>query len=266
MKGSKAMENADLKTQALAFKLVVLLSEAGAAGLTRTQLLQKTCCRTADLTAALKFEGDQYNIVSRQMRKSEFGLGRQPRRYWFKDFAPKEMLTAAPPPAIPVLELGEAPPKGGTCRQCGGAIQSRGPGRLPDYCSPACRSLHSEGGVTLGRFMDRAQDPRVFAQLAILLVSMDLIARGFRVALDLLINGPQIIVHDGVNPVFLHVVPVSNAGYLPPDDTYERVAAVYRDGRIAYGGRDPLVFAGEVASDGIEPEGETSNNTKNAEG
>jgi hypothetical protein len=71
---------------------------------------------------------------------------------------------------------------------------------------------------------------------------MDLIARGFRVALDLLVNGPQIIVHDGVNPVFLHVVPVSNAGYLPPADTYERMAAVYRDGRIAYGGSDPLIF------------------------
>ena len=242
-----------------AFKLFHLIREAGPAGITHTQLLQATRYKTNDVASLIKPFEDEFQIVSRQVRKSEFGLGRQPRRYWHKDFAPEEVLTALAPSATPTLEPGTVPPKGGTCRQCGGAIPSRGPGRLPDYCTPACRNLAMEGGVTLGRFLDRAQDPRVFAQVAILLVVMDLTCRGFHVALDLFLHGANIIIHDNVNPVILTVLPISDAGYLPPDDQYERMAAVYRDGRIKYGGRDPLIFENKDEVANVETgKGETN--------
>jgi hypothetical protein len=248
------MKNADLQIEDLAFKLLFVLKGAGIAGLTRTELLQTIHCKTANLTLALKLEEARFNIVGRQMRKSEFSLGRQPTRYWYKDFAPREVLTATSLPVTPTLELGAVPPKGGTCEQCGSAIVPHGPGRPPVYCSPACRGLAMEGGVTLGRFLDRAQDPRVFAQVAILLVVMDLTCRGFNVALDLFLHGSNIIIHDNINPVILTVLPVSDAGYLPPDDQYERMAAVYRDGRIKYGGRDPLVFENKAGVANVETE------------
>jgi hypothetical protein len=250
------MKNEDLRIEDLAFKILFILKEAESAGLTRTELLQTIHCKTSDLTLALQLEESRFTIVGRQMRKSEFSLGRQPTRYWCKEFAPQEMLTATPLPDTPTLEPGTVPPKGGTCRQCGGAIPSRGPGRPPEFCTPACRNLAMEGGVTLGRFLDRAQDPLVFAQVAILLVVMDLTCRGFHVALDLFLHGSNIIVHDGVNLIALTVLPISDAGYLPPDDQYERMAAVYRDGRIKYGGRDSLVFENKDDVANVESEKE----------
>jgi hypothetical protein len=253
----KAKNLQTLKLARQSMKLVQIITESGHAGVTHSHLLLATRLKTRELADLLKPLEDDFTIVSRRLRTTEFGLGRQPRRYWLRDFAPKELLTAPAPGDTPTLEPGTAPPKGETCKQCGGAIPSRGPGRLPDYCSIACRNLAAEGGLTLGRFLDRAHDPRVFAQLAILLVAMDLIARGLHVAFDLLLAGANLIVHDGTTPAIVTVVPLSNAGYFPPDEAYERMAAVYRDGRIRYGGRDPLVL--DPPAEGIKPEAEPSN-------
>lgn len=247
------MENKDLMANALALKVLTLLADAGTAGLTRTQLLQAARCRSDALTEALKIEEGAFRIVSRQLRRSEFGLGRQPRQYWHKDFVPQEPLTVPVPDDIPVRdpEPGAAPPSSGTCRQCGGALPPRGPGGVPKYCSLACRNVAQEGGVTLGRFFDRATDPRTFTQLAILFVMADLTVRGFRIAKDVLEPNSRIIVHDGVNPIILTVIPISASGYFPPDTEYECMAAVYRDGRIRYGGRNALVF--DTSADRIDP-------------
>ena len=254
--GAKDMKDNNLFIESLISKVLLLLGKAGTEGLTKTRLLQLAHCKTDVLAKALKIEEDAFHIVGRQMRKSEFGLGRQPHRYWLKEFAPQEILTAQAPSVTPTLdpEPGAAPPRGGTCRQCGGAIASRGPGSLPEYCSPACRSLATEGGLTLGRFLDRAHDPLVFAQLTVLLVEMDLLCRGYYVARDTLYPGARLIVHNGTDAVFLTVIPLASSGYLPPANTYACMAIVYRDGRIVYGGTNPLDF-GENKTEAADVKG-----------
>jgi hypothetical protein len=249
------MENKQLQLRQIhTQKVLDCVRAAGAAGITHSRLLQVTRYRTAELGELVQAHLSAFRIVRRQQRASEFGLGRQPTRYWLKEFAPAE-LTAETGRSIPTLDLDAAVPRGGTCRQCGGAIPVRGPGHPPDFCSPACRRLWQEGGLTLGRFLDRASDPLVFAQVARLLVIADLALRGYKVADDVLGASPRLIVHDGETALFLMVVPISTGGYFPPGDEYDSMAAVFKDGRIVYGGRNPLFPAdAEPAPKDSEPE------------
>lgn len=242
-------------------KILHLVLDAGSKGITHTQLLQATRLKTNELADILHDYEGAFRIVSRQLRKTEWSAGRQPRTYWHVDHAPKELTTEAPADTPRLPSLDAQPPKGGTCKQCGGAIPSRGPGRLPDFCSPACRALHLEGGTTLRRFLDRATDPLRFAQAAVLLVTMDLTLRGYTVAFSVgYINNP-LAVHNGIEAFLLYVVPISDEGYFPPVDTYDCMAAVYRDGRIKYGGKNPLPFDNEP---GIESAAGTSESTESA--
>lgn len=250
-----------MKASTAAPKVLKLIEQAGAKGLTHTQLLQATRLKTADLAYVLKELEDAFKVVSRQLRRSEWAAGRQPRTYWHVDHAPKELTTKAPTDTPTLSSLDAQPPKGGTCKQCGGAIPSRGPGRLPDFCTPACRALYLEGGTTLGRFLDRAREPRAYAQACILLVTADLTLRGYTVAFSVgYVNNP-LVVHNGAEAFLLHVVPISDEGYFPPADTYDCMAAVYRDGRIAYGGKNPLPLNDGI---GIDSNAETSKGSEPA--
>jgi hypothetical protein len=83
---------------------------------------------------------------------------------------------------------------------------------------------------------------------------MDLVCRGYYVAQDVFRLGSQLIVHNGTDAVFLTVVPLSDAGYTPPEGAYDCMAIVYRDGRIKYGGTNPLDF-GENKTEAADVEG-----------
>lgn len=238
-------------------KVLHMLQEAGVRGMTHTQLLQATRLKTNDLAFILQELESAFRVVSRQLRKSEWSAGRQPRTYWYAEHAPKELTTEAPADT-PRLNLDARPPRGGTCKQCGGAIPSRGPGRLPDFCAPACRALYLEGGTTLRRFLDRATDPLRFAQAAVLLVTMDLTIRGYTVAFAVGYAHNPLVAHNGAEAFLLYVVPISDEGYFPPADTYDCMAAVYRDGRIRYGGKNPLPLDTEKGIDSIAETSESA--------
>lgn len=223
-------------------KVYLAIEEAGREGITHAELLLATRIKTSAVREVIKDLVAAFRIVARQQSRAEFGLGRQPMRYWTKENAPTDVLTETKPKDIPVRtwDVDEHPPRGGTCRQCGGAIPAPSRGPVPAFCSVACRKLWREGGLTLGRFLDRAQDPATFAKACVLFVAFDLTLRGYHVARDIHFGASQLIVHNGTNAVFLTVVPVSQVGYFPNPEDYECMAAVYRDGRIVYGGKVDL--------------------------
>jgi hypothetical protein len=241
----KAREIKELLDTGLDLKITTLIQSSGAAGKTRSELLLATRLRTEELGKVLDHLLNEFVIVCRQEKASQWGLGRLPIRYWHREFAP-ELLTVPEASVISTAD-DEAPPSGATCKQCGSAIVTHGPGRAPDYCSTACKRLSAEGGVTLGEFFDRAPTPLVFAQMAALLVAMDLTAQGLHVAFSTF--GPGLVVHDGVNATLLTVLPVSNSGRVPDLKDYVSAAVVFRDGRIRYGGQNPLVSPPEASED-----------------
>jgi hypothetical protein len=252
-----ARENAELEA-VRAVRLLYFIKEAGKEGIMHTALLTATRIKARDMTLTLKRLEDDFEIVSRRHRQ-EFGLGRTPRRYWYKDFAPEDLTRVDPSVTAPLSLEAPQPLRGRTCRQCGGAIPEEGPA----YCSPACTQVARSNGSHVSDLLANASDPRIFAQLARLVVTMDLVARGLYVATDPL--GVQLIVHDNAVACILHVVPISASGRFPAPESYERVAFVYRDGRVKYGGTDPLVFDEPVEiptvdapADGINPPGDTS--------
>ena len=229
--------------------VLYLLEEANTCGLTKSELLQKTRERRDRLNSILEDALRAFDVVARQARKARASLGRQPTRYWLARFAPTD-LTAPTIEDIPQLDLepGASLPDGDICRQCGRAMPDReGPGRPLVYCSDACAHLAKAGSVTVADFMARAADPRIFAQLARLLVWMDLLCRGYRVVPA--VEGGALIVYDEQSAAVVNVVPISESGYFPPADEYDSMAAVYRDGRIVYGGRNSLVPPPEKIED-----------------
>lgn len=227
------MIKAKLETQVLYH-----IREAGVDGLIKTKLLQMTRARTGLLTQILNELVHAGLLVARQGRSGKWSLGRQPMRYWRTELAPP--LTVPDPGDIPILELGADPPKGTTCEQCGAAIPYA-PGRQPRHCSDTCRELAAHGGVRVVDLLSRAKDPLVFGQCATLLVTIDLLCRGFQVTPLVYQSGANLIVYDHDSAVLLTVIPISEAGYFPPPEGYNSLAAVHRDGRIKYGGKNPLV-------------------------
>jgi len=234
---SEQMIKAKLETQVLYY-----IREAGAEGLIKTRLLQITRAPTRLLTQVLNELVHAGLLVARQGRSDKWSLGRQPMRYWRTELAPP--LTVPDPGDIPVLEPGVDPlsecKKGKTCEQCGAAIPYT-PGRQPRHCSDTCRELAAHGGVRVTDLLSRATDPLVFGQCATLLVTIDLLCRGFQATPLVYQSGANLIVYDNDAAVLLTVVPISDAGYFPAPEEYNSLAAVYRDGRIKYGGRNPLV-------------------------
>jgi hypothetical protein len=235
MASEKTIE-AKLETRTL-----ILIRNAGSTGVTKTQLLQTTRVRTSLLTSVLTQLVHAGILIARQDH-GEYSLGRQPVRYWRAELAPP--LTVPDLGDIPTLEPGEIAPKGTACDQCGTAIPYVS-GRPPKQCSDACRELAARGGIRVADLFAQVKDPLAFGQCATLLVTIDLISRGFRVTPLVYQSGPNLVVFDDESAVLLTVVPISQAGYFPPPEEYNSMAAVYRDGRIKYGGRNPLVIENE---------------------
>jgi hypothetical protein len=89
-----------------------------------------------------------------------------------------------------------------------------------------------------------------FAWVAVHLVMIDLYLRGFYVMRSPDLAGGSLMVADGKGGLWLTVVPISRVGYFPPLDEYDSAVAVYKDGRLKYGGKNPLVVEPEKIEDG----------------
>jgi hypothetical protein len=234
----------------LKVKLISLLKKAGEAGSTRTKILQRLKCTAKELDGVLPAFVESGEILE---WTDEQGLGRPSTHYYYKDHAAG--LTALRQVAIPIIT--EAPHRSTLCKVCGIAIPSPEKGRPFNYCSPACRRTSREGGRTLTEFFAPAIDPCVFSEVAVLYVMADLIIRGFRIAREFYRTGSHLLVLDGEGGICaLTVIPVNRDGTFPDPLEFESMAAVYRDGRIAYGGRMPLVPPApeETLEDGIPSE------------
>jgi hypothetical protein len=91
-------------------------------------------------------------------------------------------------------------------------------------------------------FLKRAENPLIWAQVAVCLVMADLVMRGFHIARHIFIAGSRILVTDHQGGVAgLDVIPLGLDGTPPDPQDYETMAVVYRDGRICYGGRNSFI-------------------------
>jgi hypothetical protein len=237
------MENAKVTSETVKIRIRIELQEAKSAGRTRTELLNALRVPRDLLAAAIDEMITEFEIAAHVMRKRAFALGRPVTRYWLCAYAPADLTP--PPPSDIASPTEEAAPSGRTCRQCGVAIAKRGPA----YCSKPCERLAQAGSVTVADFMGRARDPMTFARCARLLVEMDLLCRGFQ-ATPAVDGGCLLLVFDASGAAaVLHVFPLADVGGLPPLQEYTHAACVYRDGRIAYGGKIPLVTVPELSED-----------------
>jgi len=234
---------------ALRARILLELQDAASAGKTKTELLQATRASTDRITPILDTLIDEFVIVARVERKRAFALGRPVTRYWLAEHAPTD-LTAPPVSAIPEdnREPEEPAPAGRTCGECGAAMPTS-LGRPRDYCSDSCKRLARAGGVMVADFMARARNPQTFARLARLLVQMDLLCYGFQVTPAVDAGAGILLVYDGKGATVLHVIPIAPEGFFPPTAEFPSAALVYRDGRIVYGGKDPLVTEPEKLED-----------------
>jgi hypothetical protein len=221
-------------------KISAFLKKAGTIGATRSRLLHKYACRAADLDRILPSLVESGEIVE-WLTTPPKAKGRPVMTYYNKEAAAD--LTPPQEPDIPVAPEPGSSTRSSPCKVCGRAVPWPDVGRPYVYCSRACRRAAHDGGITMREFISRAQEPRTFTEVAILLVMADLRMRGFRIARDFFISGPRILVNDNEGACFLDVVPIGLDGHFPDPQEYDSMAGVYRDGSILYGGRNPLVPA-----------------------
>jgi predicted nucleic acid-binding Zn ribbon protein len=221
-------------------RIVDYVRSTGKVGVTKSQLLQRyQKLRSADLDAVLTplvTEGH----LKQQTDAKAYALGRPAVRF----FAPEVelALTAPEKPAMPIHRpLEPLPARSTPCKVCGAAIPMPETGHPYVYCSDACKRASRDGGATLKDFLARATDARIFARAALCLVMADLSIRGFQIAGDVFGPALRLIVHDNTGLLFLDVVVIPDSGHFPPPENYDSAAFVYRDGRIVYTGRTPLV-------------------------
>jgi hypothetical protein len=221
---------------ALKAKLLLYIQKAKTEGVKRSQVLHRFQCSASQLDEALKPLIEEGEIIEWTERRKS---GRPCAHFFHRDYA-SELTPFAPLADIPIVNEAD-PHRSSPCKVCGVAIPTPDLGRPFSYCSPACRRAAREGGQTLADFLTPAADPRVFAEVATLLVMADLIMRGFRIGREMFRAGSHILVLDEKGMCTLTVIPIGQSGTFPDPQEYEAMAAVYRDGRIAYGGRVPLV-------------------------
>ena len=231
-------------------RIVDYVRSTGQVGVTRSQLLQRfQQLRSSDLNVLLDPLLRERHL-KQQVDNKPYTLGRRAMRF----FAPEVelALTAPEKRAMPThLPLEGPPARSSPCQVCGAAIPMPETGRPYVYCSDACRRAAHDGGETVKAFLARAtHDARLFARAALCLVMADLSIRGFQIAGDVFGPALRLIVHDNTGLLFLDVVVMPDSGYFPPPENYDSAAFVYRDGRIVYTGRNPLV------QDEAQPTGE----------
>lgn len=227
-------------------RIVTRLQAAEDKGMTKTELFQTLQVPADQLDLMLKKLLDEFIIVMRVGAKR--GLGRPARRFWLKEFAPP-ILTSTPAGDIPVFDPESPPAPGGVCAQCGQPT-SMAFDRALTFCSDDCRQLAKVGGVKVKDLFAQATDARTQVQIAMLLAAIDLRLRGYRVLFSPDLSGATLMAADDQRGIWVTVLMISNAGYFPPMDEYESAVAVYKDGRLKYGGKNPLVVEAEKIEDG----------------
>jgi hypothetical protein len=226
-------------------RVAEFIINSGSRGVTRTQLMQRFQVRTGDLElvlSALLLD----KKIKQQMNPKQYPLGRPAMRYYASDVELE--LIPEEKPVMPILPFGAPPARSSPCQVCGVAIPLPEVGRPHVYCSETCRRASRDGGPEVKDLLTRATDPRTRARVGLCLVMADLSVRGFQVATDLFGAASRLIVHDGTGVAFLDIFVIPDSGYFPPPEDYDSVALVYRDGRIVYAGRQPLVSEAPVAS------------------
>ena len=221
-------------------RLLSRLEVAGNTGCTKTELSHFMQIGSDHLNLLLRELIDRFEVIGVRMPKKH-GFGRPAYRFWHKEFAPKDLgvLTPAAPGDIPVLEPGEPPPTGGTCCRCGRPTPIVLDGQPLRFCSDACRESE---GLTLLSIAEHMTSPADWGKLARLFVLLDLTVRGFKVGFDPFEPTGQLLVYDLAGAIaVLSVLPIAQSGHFPPLDDYNSVALVYRDGRVQYAGKNPLV-------------------------
>lgn len=232
----------------LKIKLLSYLKRRAEKGASHSQLLQRfqRNCRTAELTTVL-----EPLVASAQVIKwiDTQRAGRPCRMYYHRDHVP---VLTSPVDVEPPTDNNEGPVSTRTslCQVCGVAIPLPKKGHPYAYCSKRCKS-EARAGTTLRQFLLPATDPRIFAEVATCLVMADLIMRGFRVGREMFRGGGSVLVADDLGVCQLTVVTISFSGTFPDLQQFEAAAAVYRDGRIYYGGKNPIVV---MAKEALDPE------------
>ncbi len=224
----------------LKLRVEEFITKAGSTGVTKTQVMQRFQLKAVDVEMLLGV------LLTEKRIKQQFDPARRLGRPALRLFAPTVELepvplTRAEKSDIPVLPFGVPPTRSSPCQVCGAAIPMPEVGRPYVYCSDACRRASRDGGATLKDFLARATDARIFARAALCLVMADLSIRGFQIAGDVFGPALRLIVHDNTGLLFLDVVVIPDSGHFPPPENYDSAAFVYRDGRIVYTGRTPLV-------------------------
>jgi hypothetical protein len=216
----------------LKVKILAYLPKVGPKGAQRTHLLQRFAAKAAELDRTMKILLAEGKVVAWTVETK----GRPCTTYYDAEVAktltpPENQVTPEEP-----TELNLDKP-GSTCKTCGRFIAAPVRGRPYVYCSQLCR----RGGNSMQAFLARAQsDVRVFAEVALLLVMADLRMRGYDVARPFYRTGQRVLVTDDAGGAFLDIVPLGIDGRLIDLNEYQAAAAVFRDGRIVYGGREPI--------------------------
>lgn len=213
-------------------KIASYLKTMGAKGVKRMHLMQHFNARADELDRALPLLLAEGTIVA--WKHTSRG---RPATVYYDAHAVKDLTPPEEPATAISDDTVDLPKRCTYCKTCGRAIAIPEVGRPYVYCSHSCR----RGGLAMQAFLARAQDPRTFASVAVLLVMADLIMRGFDVARDVFIAGPRILVTDRSGGRYLDVVPIGLDGRFLDPQEYEAMAGVYNDGRIVYGGRDCFI-------------------------
>ena len=218
-------------------KLLQHLEQVGTKGASRSSLLTKFNCLAAEIDRWMPDLLEDGSVVAWVTTTR----GRPRTHYYAKDSVGD--LTPPGETVMPIApEIGTQPTRSTPCKVCGAAIVCPDLGHPFTYCSPRCRRAGRDGGMLMAAFLLRAQDPHVFAEVAILLVAADLRMRGFNVAQSMFSTADTLWVADDENARALRICPISRDGNFPNLQDFEAAAAVYRDGRIVYAGRNPVIL------------------------
>jgi hypothetical protein len=238
----------------LKVRVLRVIKEHGDKGATRSRIMQKLNCTKYFLDEALLELLASNVIFQKQDPKPARGLA--PIRFYSleQQSVVEERLTKAtsiatvtPQPTDP----GTFRSTVRTCVQCGTVLpEVEGRGRPPIYCSEDCKVAANEN-PGLRQFLESAEDEGARVRACLFVVAADLILRGFEVALPVsTLSIGKLFAYDATgSAIQIKVFVVGPAGIVPDTTNVESAAVVYRDGRIEYVGKTPLVVEAEAAED-----------------
>lgn len=235
------------KMTKLQIRIFQFVDRAETAGVTKSDLFRRfSGTRKQELDAALL--GLLENFELYEVLDEESNQGRKPLRYYTKTHRPDAEMEEVE--VLPLILASQRTQPGKVCRQCGQATPTSGQGRPAEFCSLECRKSYREGGITLCKFLERAQDPRVFAQAAFMLAALDAYLHGYNIAFELFGLTSFFATDDTGHATRVEVYPIRSDGhFIESVADCDCAALVYRNGKIVYTGKFPLVTKTEDESE-----------------